>query len=162
MRTSMIAATALTLVAGAAFGAEISLPHHKPGLWQNDILVAGKHAANQQCFDEASEVKMVAISKQHCSEHRVVHNANGSWTTTGVCQFTPGITQTSRSDISGDFNSKLTIATQSTAATTTQATITSTWVGPCKSDQRGGDVITSSGAKVNMIDMMSSHPATGH
>ena len=157
MKISIVATTVLTLLTGVALGAEINLPHHKPGLWQNDIVVAGNHATNQQCFDDASEVKMMAISKQHCTEHHVTHNANGSWTTTGVCQFVPGRTQTSRSEISGDFNSKLTIVSQSTASTTAQATMTATWLGPCKPDQRGGDVITSSGAKVNMIDMMSGH-----
>jgi hypothetical protein len=157
MKISIAVIATLTLFASAAFCAEINLPHRKPGLWQNDITVAGNHTANQQCFDDASEVKMLAISRQHCTEHHVTHNANGSWTATGVCQFVPGRTQTSRSEISGDFNAKLTIVSQSTASTTTQATMTSTWLGPCKPDQRGGDVITSSGAKVNMIDMMSGH-----
>jgi hypothetical protein len=158
MKARAVAVTVLALVAGAALGAEISLPHHKPGLWQNDILVGGKHTSNQQCFDTASEVAMLAVSKQHCSKRDVVHNVDGSWSTTGVCQFTPGVTQTSETRIKGDFNAKLTMTIQSTASTTTHATITSTWLGPCKPDQRGGDVITSSGAKVNMIDMMSGRP----
>jgi hypothetical protein len=121
------------------------------------MVVTGKHVSNQQCFDDASEVKMLTISRQHCTEHHVTHNTNGSWTTTGVCQFASGVTQTSRSEISGDFNAKLTIVSQSTGSATAQTTMTSTWLGSCRPDQRGGDVITSSGAKVNMIDVMSGH-----
>jgi hypothetical protein len=158
MTVSRTAIMALILVSTASMAANIELPHHKAGLWQNDMVIAGKHMSNQQCFDDASEVKLLQLTNQHCKSHVVTHNPNGSWTTTGVCEYMPGVTQTSRSEISGDFNSKLTIVTQTNAPTAMNVTITAVRIGPCKPDQKGGDVITSSGAKMNMLDMLSGHP----
>ena len=156
MRISRIAVLAVLLVSGAAIGSELHLPHHKPGLWENDMVVNGKAQSNQQCFDDASEQEMLALSRKHCPSRSVVHNPDGSWTTIGTCEFSPGVTRTSRSDISGDFNSKLTIVTQSSGSTIPKVTMTATWLGACKPGQRGGDTITASGATVNMIDLMKS------
>ncbi len=153
---TVAACAALAAMTVSAVAADPKLPHRKPGLWQNDMVIDGAKKSNQQCFDDASETKMEALGLQHCSAHHVAHNADGSWTTTGTCEFQQGKTSTSTTTISGDFNSKLTMS--STMASGGPApVITSTWTGPCKADQKGGDVIGPNGEKVNMIDVLSGH-----
>jgi len=132
----------------------LELPLHKAGLWQNDIEADGQHVSNQQCFDDASQTKLVALSHAHCSAHQVTHNADGSWTSTGTCEFQKGTIVTSSSTISGDFNSKLTVMTDTTAPSASHAAVTSTWLGVCKAGMTGGDVVMSDGSKINMLDEM--------
>ena len=162
MRFLTIAAIIAVTVANVAPAAkDPALPHHKPGLWQNDAVTDGRHSSNQSCFDDASEMKMRALSEKHCSAHRIAHNPDGSWTTDSTCTFAPGAERTSHSRITGDFNAKITLLSQT--STGTQTAITSTWIGPCKPDQQGGAVVMSNGAKINMLDVMSSRgPAKIH
>jgi hypothetical protein len=155
MRILPIAACAAAVVLSvSAANADTKLPHHKPGLWQNQVTVNGTKQASQQCFDDASETKIEALSLQHCSAHHVTHNADGSWTTVGTCEFQQGKSATTTSTFIGDFNSKLTITAKSDTGAPS-STITSNWIGACKADQKGGDFIGPSGEKVNMIDILS-------
>jgi hypothetical protein len=146
---------AVLLAAAAATQApQPVMPHHKPGLWQTEIVSAGKTTSIQQCFDEASEMQMDKIDKDKCSDRHTVHNADGSWTTSATCKIMLFVTRSERSEISGDFQSKLKVISYKLPDNTLDATSTTTWTGPCKADQKGGDIIMPSGIKINIVDIM--------
>jgi hypothetical protein len=142
------------ILAGSASAADLELPLHKAGLWQNGIDADGQHITNMQCFDDVSQKKLVALSHARCSEHHVTHNADGSWTSTGTCEFQQGTVVTSSSAISGDFDRRLTVVTDTTAPSVSHVAVTSTWIGVCKPGMSGGDVVMSDGSKINMLDEM--------
>jgi hypothetical protein len=152
----------LVLALSAAAAAAQDAPHQKPGLWQNDIVMAGRQMSNQSCVDAASEARTSAFSAEisqnsKCQPRHVTHNPNGSWTSVSTCEFRPGMPKTSRSDVSGDFNSKVTITLRSPPDAPPEMTMTSTWVGPCKPGQKGGDVIMSDGTKMNPLGEAPAH-----
>ena len=69
-----------------------------------------------------------------------------------------GASMTSHSDITGDFNSAYTV--KSTAHSDKGAggvhdvtsTIEAKWLGPCKPDQKPGDIVMPGGFKMNVKD----------
>jgi hypothetical protein len=167
MRYPPIAGSASILV--LAFGAVAAIaqetPHHKPGLWQNDIVMAGRHVSNQSCVDAASDAQTSTFSSEvaknsKCQHSQITHNPDSSWTSISTCEFRPGAIRTSRTDVSGDFNSKITITMRSPPDAAPEMTMTSTWLGACKPGQKGGDVIMSDGTKINPLDATPAHSGT--
>ncbi len=142
------------LLAAAVQAPELTMPHHKPGLWQDEIVKDGKTTSLQQCFDEGSETQMDKIDRDKCTDRRTAHNADGSWTTSATCKVMLFIKSSTRSEISGDFQSKLKIVSYKLPDNELEATTTTTWMGPCKPDQRGGDLILSNGTKINLLDVL--------
>ena len=157
MRVFKIAglASIAMLAAGAAAAGTQALPHQKLGLWQSETMMAGQHFTSQLCVDAASEAKMSAFSSQvsqkKCQPGQINHNPGGSWSSVTTCEFRPGVKTTTRADVTGDFNSKYTMVMRSPPDAAPEMTITSTWIGPCKPGQRGGDVIMN-GKKMNVLD----------
>jgi hypothetical protein len=151
-------ASILVLAFGAAIAAAQDTPHQKPGLWQNEITMAGRTMSNQSCVDAASEARTSSFSKEvsknsKCSHREITHNPDGSWTSVSTCERRPGVTRITRTDVSGDFNSKVVIALRSPpSAAKPEMTMEATWIGPCKPGQKGGDVIMSDGTKMNLLD----------
>jgi len=155
-------------LAGIAFvvanvAAADPLPHQKLGLWLQDTTTMGQRLTSQFCFDAATQARMSAFSSTmaHCDKCQpgpIVHGADGSWTNVNTCEFRPGVKRTTRAVISGDFNSKLTMTLTSLPGGAPIMNMTSTWTGPCKPGQRGGDVILSNGMKMNMLDLKASGP----
>ncbi len=144
---------AALLAASAAQAPDMTLPHHKPGLWKTDIVAPDKTTSLQECFDDAFETQMDKIDKDKCTDRHVVHNADGTWTSSATCKVMLFIKSSTRSEISGDFQSKLKIVSYKLPDNTLQATTTSTWTGPCKPDQKPGDIVMPSGLKVNLLDV---------
>src|SRR5277367_6363468 len=138
----VVSIVVLAFHCAAAVAQEV--PHQKPGLWQNDMVVAGQHVSNQSCVDAASEAQNSAFSAEvsknrKCQHREITHNPDGSWTSVSTCESRPGVMRTSRADVSGDLNSKITLTMRSPPDAPPEMTMTSTWIGPCKPGQKGGD-----------------------
>ena len=71
-----------------------------------------------------------------------------------------GMSITSHSEITGDFNSAYTVKSTShsergpaTVARDSTTTIEAKWLGACKPDQKPGDIVMPGGIKMNIKDM---------
>jgi hypothetical protein len=156
---------AAILFAGVA--AADPLPHEKLGLWLQDATTMGQHVSGQYCIDATTEARMSVFSSAaahngKCQRGPIVHQADGSWTDESTCEFRPGAKKTTRAVISGDFNSKFTMALTSVPDGASIMNMTATWTGPCKPGMKGGDVIMSNGMKMNLLDGTSSGLPAAH
>jgi uncharacterized protein DUF3617 len=165
-RHSVLLGSALGLAAllpGTA-GA-VDLPVRKAGLWEMKIMRTGSTMPDmtmQHCTDETTDKDMsTAVSpmaKDICTKQDIQKTATG-YVSDSVCG-TAGFTVTSHAEITGDFNSAYTVKTTSHAergsagaVRDTTGTIEAKWLGPCKADQKPGDVIMAGGMKMNIKDM---------
>ena len=153
---------ALLSVHGAA--AE-ELPVRKPGLWEMKVMRAGSTAPDmtmQQCTDETTDKEMstafAPMSKEMCSKKDIQKTATG-YVSDSVCGIS-GVSITSHSEVTGDFNSAYTVKTTShgdgvpaAAKGEHETTIAAKWLGACKPDQKPGDVVMPGGLKLNIKDM---------
>ena len=166
MKISVIARVAVcgSLWAAGTAMADTPLPHQKLGLWQQVFTTGANKISDQVCLDAASEAKLSAIRSQFsntsCKSKQVTHNRDGSWSIASICEPRKGWMTTSHVEVTGNFDSKFTAVISSTttgaplSAThgTHKTTLVSTWLGPCKPGQKGGDVTMSNGYKVNILD----------
>lgn len=141
----------------------VDLPVRKAGLWEMKIVRPGStmpEMTMQHCTDETTDKDMsTAVSpmaKDLCTKQDIQKTATG-YVSDSVCG-TAGFTVTSHAEITGDFNSAYTVKTTSHAdrggaARDTTAIIDAKWLGPCKADQKPGDVIMAGGMKMNIKDM---------
>jgi len=153
----LLAASASTLAAVNA-GAQ-GAPHQRPGLWQTTTAMVGmaQPMTIETCVDAASEASSSVFSsnirkRDQCTATQITHNLNGSWTAVSTCEFRPGVPTTSRTDITGDFNSKISITLRSPPTAPPKMTMTSVWLGACKPGQHGGDVMMSDGTRMNFVN----------
>jgi hypothetical protein len=140
------------------------MPVRKAGLWEMKMVRPGTAVPEmtmQHCTDEASDKSMstglAPAAKDVCSKNEILKTATG-YVTDSVCTV-GGMSMTSHSDISGDFNSAYTVKTTShgdrgPAGVPRDATtvIEAKWLGACKPDQKPGDVVMPGGFKVNVKD----------
>jgi hypothetical protein len=116
----------------------------------------------QQCTDETTEKEMSAslspMAKEACSKNDIQKTATG-YVADSVCSV-GGISMTSHSETTGDFNSAYTV--KSTSHTQggpagvprdSTTTLQAKWLGACKPDQKPGDIIMPGGIKMNIKDM---------
>src|SRR5258708_18594079 len=112
----------------------------------------------QHCTAEPTAKQMTTsfspMSKEICSKNDVQQTATG-YTTDSVCS-AAGISITSHSDITGDFNSAYTVKTTAhhegepaTMPRDATTTIEAKWLGSCKGDQKPGDIVIARGFKLN-------------
>ncbi|ABD08882.1 conserved hypothetical protein [Rhodopseudomonas palustris HaA2] len=153
------------LLASATAALAIELPIRKAGLWELKMGragAAGDDVAMQHCTDETTDKKMVSsfqpLSNEVCSKQDTQKTATG-YVTDAVCSIA-GMTTTSRSEITGDFNSAYTVKVTShndkpLPGVPKDATMTldAKWLGPCKSGQRPGDIVMPGGIKMNIADI---------
>ena len=140
------------------------LPVRKAGLWEMKMVKTGSGLPGmtmQHCTDETTDKEMTSTfsptSKEVCSRRDIEKTATG-YTSDSECS-AMGVTVTSHSDITGDFNSAYTVKMTSHSengpagmphdATTT---IEAKWLGACKPDQKPGDVVMPGGFKINIKD----------
>jgi hypothetical protein len=142
----------------------VELPLRKPGLWELKMAKAGSPVpamTMQHCTDQTTDKAMstsfAPMSKEICSKHDIQQTATG-YVTDSVCSLA-GVSMTSHAEIAGDFNSAYTIKTTSHSeggpaalSRDTTMTIEAKWLGPCKPDQKPGDVVMPGGFKVNVKD----------
>jgi hypothetical protein len=152
----------LALLAAPAARAD-EMPIRKPGLWEMKTVKTGSMLpamTMQHCTDETTDKEMstafAPMSKEVCSRRDFQKTATG-YVSDSVCSI-GGMSMTSHSDISGDFDSAYTVTT--TAHTDsgpsgphdTAMTIEAKWLGACKPDQKPGDVVMPGGFKINIMD----------
>ena len=165
MRISFSAALAgIALAAAGLASADTPVPHQKVGLWESTMMMEGKPFTTQSCVSEESNAKMSIFSAQmrqkNCKSSQVTHNMDGSWTSVSTCEFSPGRVRTTRAQITGDFNSKVTMVMRTDGENAPDMNMTMAWIGPCKPGMKGGDVMMSNGMKMNVLDgTMSGMPA---
>jgi len=148
------------------------MPHRKPGLWKQTMVMDGAPSvgAIQLCVDEASETKMNIASQNvagaKCDKPQFTRALDGSIAFSNSCDMgADGKMQTSGT-IKGDFNSGYvaTIATTTSGAPIAQMNgahtmvINATWTGPCAPGQTGGDMILPNGMTVNATKAISAAP----
>ena len=161
----LIAGITVACVAAPLAASADELPTRKPGLWEIRMLDSATKAAGmtmQQCTDAATDKDMTSnlspMAKQSCSRHEVRKTAAG-YMTDAVCTVN-GMSMTSHSDVTGDFNSAYTVQVTSKTSGTpsgvpreTTMTVEAKWLGPCKPDQKPGDIVMPGGFKINITDM---------
>jgi hypothetical protein len=152
--------------AAPAPAASPAFPHRRAGLWEEKINVDGTSfvSASQMCIDDALQAKMgflMQSARSKCSTFNMNHQLDGSWTFNSTCVTAEGGTTTTTGTVHGDFDSGYTmnadtVTTGSSDAQMnreTKMTMQSTWLGPCKPDQKPGDVMVN-GMKMNMAGAM--------
>lgn len=168
-----IRSRAVALIAGIATASAAAtlaaraeeMPTRKPGLWEIRMLDTATKAAGmtmQQCTDAATDKDLTSnlspMAKQTCSRNDVRKTAAG-YMTDAVCTVN-GMSMTSHSDVTGDFNSAYTVQVTSKVSGApasvpqeTTMTVEAKWLGPCKPDQKPGDIVMPGGFKINITDM---------
>jgi hypothetical protein len=153
----------LTLLPALAARAD-EMPGRKPGLWEMKMVRPGSplpEMTMQHCTDETTDKEMstafLPMSKEVCSKRDVQKTATG-YVSDSVCSV-GGMSMTSHSDITGDFNSAFTVKSTShgeggPSALPRDATMTvaAKWLGACKPDQKPGDIVMPGGFKLNVKD----------
>jgi hypothetical protein len=142
----------------------VELPTRKPGLWEMKVVRSGSPIPSmtmQHCTDESTDKDMSTsfspMSKEVCSKRDIQQTATG-YVTDSVCG-AAGVSVTSHTDITGDFNSAYTIKTTSHSERGPNApprdasiSVEAKWLGACKPDQKPGDIVMPNGYKMNIKD----------
>ena len=155
-------ATPAVLVAAPASAQD--MPTRKAGLWEIKIGGGpGGGTVMQQCTDAATDKALTssagAAGQQDCAKRDIKKTANGM-VIDSVCTVV-GRTVTSHIEVIGSFDSNYTMTITSDGGGARPAgvpgpvsmTMDAKWVGPCKADQRPGDMIMPGGMKINVTDM---------
>jgi hypothetical protein len=143
----------------------VEMPVRKAGLWEMKMLRTGSPAPDmtmQHCTDETTDKEMSTtfspMAKEACSKNDIQKTATG-YVADSVCSI-GGMSMTSHSETSGDFNSAYTVKTTSHSQggpagvpRDSTTTIEAKWLGACKPDQKPGDIIMPGGVKMNIKDM---------
>ena len=141
------------------------LPTRKAGLWEIKMVNTGSPLpamTMQHCTDETVDKEMSNLAspmaKQICSKQDITKTATG-YASDSVCSV-GGLSVSSHSEISGDFNSAYTVTTTSHSDLGSKGTphdtvmkIEAKWLGACKPDQKPGDIVMPGGGfKLNVKD----------
>ena len=173
IRLSAVAACmAIGAIACPAFA--LDFPARKPGLWEIQTgdgtgKAQGPGAAGhsmQQCIDAASDKALrdmgQGMGKDMCSKQELRADG-GKLVMDSVCKI-GNTTATSHAVMSGDFSSAYRMESKSSYSPPLMGRAEGTsvmeakWIGPCKADQKPGDMVMSNGMKMNVLDMMSGRP----
>jgi Protein of unknown function (DUF3617) len=143
----------------------VEMPVRKAGLWEMKMLRTGSPAPDmtmKHCTDETTDKEMSTtfspMAKEACSKNDIQKTATG-YVADSVCSI-GGMSMTSHSETSGDFNSAYTVKTTSHSQggpagvpRDSTTTIEAKWLGACKPDQKPGDIIMPGGITINIKDM---------
>lgn len=164
MRTPSTRVTALTLcavmVALPALAGPVEMPDRKPGLWEIKVNAGAQMPAMtmQQCTDATTDKDMSStfgpMAKEMCSKQDMQKTATGL-VIDSTCTVS-GVTSTSHTEIVGDFNSAYTVKVSTKGdgkIPDSVTTMEAKWMGPCKADQKAGDIVMPGGMKMNIKDM---------
>jgi len=156
-------------VAGAvpALGAE--LPSRKAGLWELKTTFENRNGASpvmQACIDASTDQMMqssTGLYAQSDCKRDVQKSANG-FTIDSTCTG-GGKTWTVHSAVTGSFDSAYTMAVTSHGDSLPggrmNMTVAAKWLGPCRADQKPGDMIMGNGIKMNILEMQQRGPSQG-
>jgi hypothetical protein len=159
----IVSAIFIASVIGTASAFSAELPARKPGLWEIKTSSGGANAAGQtiqQCVDAATDRMMQsgAYMRSTCPK-RDVQKSGSSFTIDSTCTV-QGKSVDTHSVITGSFDSAYTttVTTQGASGGAT-VTMAARWLGPCKPDQKPGDMIMANGTKINILDAQKRGPA---
>lgn len=157
----------VALGTATAFAQMADLPTRKPGLWEIVMKPDGGGMGPmtmQQCTDESTDKAMTTMfggAQQACTQQDV-KKSGSTITIDSVCSF-GNMKSTTNAVITGDFNSAYTVKVNSKTEGAmapgmpprgeNSMTLEAKWSGPCKSDQRPGDMVMPGGIKMNIADM---------
>jgi hypothetical protein len=164
------AALFLVLILSAALAQAEDVPKRKPGLWEvkwTASRTADKLHVMQMCVDPATDSALQHLSggvrKETCKFSKVRREGD-QITIEDVCR-RGKTTVTTQAVITGKLDSAYKVESKSkydpprggdAEGTTSQE---AHWLGPCKSDQRPGDVMLASGNKFNVNPKPSTSPS---
>lgn len=148
-------------------------PPRKPGLWETSMQTEGKGGADrpaphvsQQCVDAASDKALremgMGMGKDMCSKQDM-RSEGGKLVVDSVCNI-GNTAVTTHGVISGDFGTAYRMEMRSSynppmmGRADGNSVIEARWLGPCKADQKPGDMIMPNGSKMNLLDVMKNAP----
>jgi hypothetical protein len=163
---------ALAAFVGAQPAAAVDLPTRKAGLWEIKLAFEGRNIPPQtmeHCVDAETDKYMNSVSgnmrQQMCSKQDT-QKVGTTFTVDSVCKIGDA-TVTTHAVVTGDFNSAYTVKVTSKrdgapapgmpADGAMNMTLDGKFTGPCKADQKPGDMIIG-GRKVNIRDMQKALP----
>jgi len=139
--------------------AALDLPARKAGLWEikmtlEDAKVPGP--AMQQCVDAATDKLLhekFSVGQESCSKHEV-NRLGGTIVIDSSCKF-GNMATTTHAVFEGDFDSAYTVKVSTTreGGAKHNMAMEAKWLGPCKADQKPGDVEMPGGVRINILDM---------
>src|SRR5262249_32134699 len=149
----------LILISAAIAAQAQDVPHRKSGLWEIKRSPTDAHPL-QMCVEEKGDNALRFLAegkhKESCKVEKLAHEGD-KWVVDAVCMLASHKTTTkTHAVVTGKFDSQYKIESTSTfdkpiqEKTGTSAVIEQRWTGPCKPDQRPGDVILADGRKVNL------------
>jgi hypothetical protein len=156
----------LLAAAPADYARADDLPIRKAGLWEIKMARTGSplpEMTMQHCTDETTDKDMnnmvSPMAKQICAKQDIQKTATG-YVSDSVCSI-GGVSVSSHSEISGDFNSAYTVTTTSHSGLGSKGVprdtvirIEAKWLGACKPDQKPGDIVMPGGGfKLNVKDV---------
>jgi hypothetical protein len=152
------------MVAWGAQAVAVELPLRKASLWEMKLVRTGSplpEMTTQHCTDATTDKDMATasspMSKEVCFKRDVQQSASG-YVMDSVCSMA-GVSMTTHSEVTGDFDSAYTIKTtmhsdRAAAGMPKDATTTieAKWLGACKAGQKPGDIVMPGGFKLNVKD----------
>jgi hypothetical protein len=151
----------LAFFAVVTLAAQTQLPTRKAGLWESTMSGTSSLAADgvgkiKHCIDASTDRAAMtgAMAGKQCEQGPVVKTAAG-YEMEATCKI-GGMTSKSKSIVSGDFNSQVTvdvtssITTGSGPAKESKTKIEARYVGPCEAGQKPGDVIMPDGKVIRV------------
>ncbi|BEP39896.1 DUF3617 domain-containing protein [Variovorax sp. V15] len=169
-----LSAVVACLAAGALAMPALALdfPARKPGLWEirTGDGSGGKDAAAghtmQQCIDAASDKALrdmgQGMGKDLCSKQELSSDG-GKLVMDSVCKIGNTVA-TSHAVMSGDFGTAYRMESKSSYSPPLMgraeghSVMEAKWIGPCKADQKPGDMVMPNGMKMNVLDMAKNRP----
>lgn len=154
-------AAAVPLTASA-----LDYPTRKPGLWQITTssttgTTKSPDQVMEQCVDAASDKTLQQMGSSMMNGMKCEKNDSkkegDKYVGHSICQMGPSKLET-KSVISGDFNKEYSMKADSTfnppmaGISSSKNNMVAKWVGPCKADQKPGDVVIN-GQKMNLLNM---------
>lgn len=152
------------MLGGMAHADPVEMPNRKPGLWEIKVNAGAQMPAMtmQQCTDATTDKDMATsfspMAKEMCTKQDMQKTATGL-VIDSTCNV-GGMTSTSHTEITGDFNSAYTVKVSSKNAgapagvpAESATVMEAKWLGTCKTDQKAGDIVMPGGMKINIKDM---------
>lgn len=141
------------------------LPKRKSGLWEMKMITADMPAlSSQMCVDQKTDDLLASEhqEKMSCTKNDVRRDG-GKVVVDSVCKI-EGITATTHSVIFGNFDSAYRVESKSTynpplaGLKEGNVVIDAKWLGPCKTGQKPGDVVTPGAGGFNLEELMKKAP----
>jgi len=171
MYRRIVVAGLAALASGAsctvAWAQDLNLPPRRPGLWDVITTTAKPDKvpkiSARMCIDAATDRELLdfglKMSKDTCARYEA-RGKGANWTVESECSFGP-IKSATRTRISGDFQSRISIQIEGTTTGApgtsgpqpTQISQESRWLSDDCPGMKPGDVMLEGGTKINVKDM---------